>query len=165
MKTLIPCSFFILLFSGIICSCTATKTSSSTEQYIYKADDQQLADTIARLDSVFFSYYNTCATNLDAYASFFSDSIEFYHDKGGLMTVKSEIVQSTKKYVCGRVTRELVKGTVEVYPIPGYGAIELGLHQFHNSEDPNAVAHPGRFTIIWQHTPVGWKIRRVISLH
>jgi hypothetical protein len=35
----------------------------------YKPDDPVLYDTIAKLDSIFFSAYNTCLVNLDKYAS------------------------------------------------------------------------------------------------
>jgi Domain of unknown function (DUF4440) len=104
----------------------------------YQPDDLMLYDTIVRMDSLFFSAYNTCDVHLDAYANFYSDSIEFYHDKGGLMNSKAEIVASTKKYVCGKVTRELDKNSIEVYPIKGYGAIEFGLHRFHNNQELNA---------------------------
>ena len=81
------------------------------------------------------------------------------------MTSKKEIVESTKKYVCGKVTRELVKGSIEVYPIKDYGAIEFGLHKFHNSQEPNNIPEPARFTIIWKKENDDWKITKVISLH
>ena len=132
----------------------------------YKPDDPILYDTIVKLDSIFFSAYNSCLVNLDKYASFYSDSIEFYHDKGGLSRSKVEIVEATKKNMCGKVTRELVKGSIEVYPINGYGAVEIGLHIFHNNQEP-PPKNPkvGRFVLIWEHTIDGWKISRVISLH
>jgi hypothetical protein len=34
--------------------------------------------------------------------------LEFYHDKGGLMTSKQEL-DATKANICGKATRELVK--------------------------------------------------------
>ena len=132
----------------------------------YKPDDPALYDTIVRLDSMFFSAYNSCEANLDKYASFYSDSIEFYHDKAGVNRSKAEIVEATKKNICGKVTRQLVKGSIEVYPINGYGAVEIGLHIFHNNQEPPPKdPKVGRFVVIWQHTMDGWKISRVISLH
>jgi hypothetical protein len=155
-KLLIPA---LLLFA----SCVAKK--QATEQYVYTIDDQSLYDTIVKLDSIFFYYYNTCDVNFDQHAAFYSDSIEFYHDKGGLSTIKADVTGGIKKYVCGKVRRDLVKGSIEVYPIPGFGAIEMGLHKFFNRQEPNAVQQPGRFTIVWQKTNDGWKVRKVISLH
>jgi hypothetical protein len=131
----------------------------------YEPDDPQLYQAILKQDSLFFQAYNTCSDNLALYASYYSDSMEFYHDKSGLSTSKTAIVDATKKNICGKVTRELVKGSVEVYPIRDFGAIEIGYHLFHNKEEPNAVPHPGRFVIVWQHQGELWKITRVISLH
>lgn len=145
--------------------------SCSTEKNIYRPtknytpDNQALFDTIVQLDSAFFGAYNTCDVNLDTYASFYSENIEFYHDKGGIMTSKQDIVDATKKNVCGKVTRELDKKSVEVYPIKDYGAIEFGLHRFHNNQEPNARSRFARFMVVWHLEKNHWKISRVVSLH
>lgn len=153
----------ILLF---FISCTATKHQEYQLTKNYKPDDQQLYDTIVKLDSIFFGYYNTCGQNLDKYAAFFSDSIEFYHDQSGLSTSKKDIIDATKRNVCGKVTRELVKGSIEVYPLKGYGAVEIGLHKFHNNQNPPGTpSRAGRFMVIWQNKNGEWLIRRVVSLH
>lgn len=150
----------------LFASCTATKKQEYRLTKNYKPDDPELYNTIVRLDSAFFGYYNSCGDHLEAYAAFFSDSIEFYHDQGGLSTSKKEIIDATKRNICGKVTRELVKGSIEVYPIKGYGAVEIGLHKFHNNQEPAGTpSEPGRFMIIWQNMEGDWKIRRVVSLH
>jgi hypothetical protein len=131
----------------------------------FKPDDQALYDTILHQDSLFFGAYNTCSLHLEEYAAFYADNLEFYHDKGGLSTSKQQVVDATKKNICGKVTRELVPGSLEVYPIANYGAIEIGFHKFHNSEEPNAPSRPGRFVVVWHHVDNSWKITRVISLH
>lgn len=131
---------------------------------MYIPDDVALYDSIVRLDSTFFSAYNTCDLHLAEYAAFYADDIEFYHDKGGLATSKPELVESTRKNVCEKVTRELIPGSIEVYPIPGFGAVEIGYHRFHNKEE-NKPSRAGRFVMVWQRTAEGWRITRVISLH
>ena len=156
----------LLVITIVISACSSVKSSSAGNGYKYKPDDQKLHDTIVYLDSVFFEAYNTCNVNLEKYGSFYSDSIEFYHDKGGMMNSKQELIDATRKNICGKVTRELVKGSIEVYPIKDYGAVEIGLHKFHNNQDKSgAPSRAGRFTIIWQHKNNDWKIARVISLH
>jgi hypothetical protein len=159
----------LLLHSGIIIFIIAsafTNTACDQEKYIYKPDDQKLYDTIVQLDSVFFAAYNNCTLLLDKYAAFYSDSIEFYHDKGGLSTSKKDVVEGTKKNICGKVTRELVKGSVEVYPIPGYGAVEMGLHMFHNNQEKQTgPPKVSKFIIFWQQINNEWKIKKVVSLH
>jgi len=154
-----------ILSSIMIFACSSAKNNAG-DQYTYKPDDQSLYDRIVSLDSVFFAAYNTCNVNLEKYASFYSDSLEFYHDKGGFTNSKQDVVEGTKKNVCGKVTRELVKGSIEVYPINNYGAIEMGLHKFHNNtEPPGTPSHAARFIIIWQYKNNEWKIRKVVSLH
>ena len=122
-----------------------------------------LYQTIIRLDSAFFHAYNTC--DLAKQEEFYSDSIEFFHDKTGLETSKSKILAATRNNICGKVTRELVKGSIEVSPIPGYGAVELGLHMFHNNQEKNSTPHPSKFVIIWRNNNSKWTITKVISLH
>ena len=122
-----------------------------------------LYQTVINLDSDFFDAYNTC--NIDKQAELYSDSIEFYHDKGGLTSSKQEILNATRKNICGKVTRELVKGSIEVSPIPGYGADEIGMHMFHNKQEKDQVPHPSKFVIIWRNKEGKWSITRVISLH
>jgi hypothetical protein len=127
------------------------------------AQPKSLYQTVAELDSIYFTAYNTC--DLQKQAEFYSDSIEFYHDQSGLTTSKQLILDAIKKNICGKVTRELVKGSMEVSPIPNYGAVEIGMHMFHNTQEKGQVPHPSRFVIIWRNRGDRWTIERVISLH
>ena len=127
------------------------------------SQDAELYRTIVKLDSTFFHAYNTC--DIAKQEELFADSIEFFHDKTGLETSKEKILESTKKYICGKVTRELVPGSIEVSPLPGYGAVEVGMHMFYNKQEKDAKPRPSRFIIIWKNDNGNWKITRVISLH
>ena len=80
------------------------------------------------LDAQLFEAYNRC--DLDAFRALLADDLEFYHDQGGLMLGPEAVTEATRKYICGKVRRELVPGTLEVDRIEGYGAIELGSHRF-----------------------------------
>ena len=158
--------FFGLIAIITIAGCSSVRTPMEKYQSHYQPDNQKLYDTIVYQDSVFFQAYNTCNINLKIYGDFYSDSIEFYHDKGGLQNNKKDIIEATRKNICGKVTRELVKGSIEVYPIKDFGAVELGLHKFHNNtEPPTTKARISRFVIIWQFKNNQWKITRVVSLH
>ncbi len=137
---------------------------------MYTPDSQELYNSIVHMDSVLFGAYNVC--DLPTMADCFSDSIEFYHDQGGLMTNKDSIMAATKRNICGKVTRVLIEGSIEVYPIKGYGAIEMGQHYFINNQEPANVKHSiGKFVHTWKNeNPQGpgackWKLTRVISLH
>jgi hypothetical protein len=162
-KTLLLfCSIITLFFAA----CSNSKKMSYQMTKNYKPDDPALYQTIVRLDSLFFDAYNNCATKLDYYSTFYADDIEFYHDNGGLATSKPQIIESTKNNICGKVTRHLVKGSIEVYPIKNYGAVEIGLHYFYNNQEADGGGSKiGRFMIIWTNKNNDWKIARVISLH
>jgi hypothetical protein len=158
-------AYFIVAVVIFTSACSSTKKISTT--YAYVPDDEKLHNTIATLDSIFFYNYNTCDVHLKQYADFYAEDVEFYHDKGGVMTLKKDIVTSTEKYVCGNVSRELMPGSIEVYPIKDYGAVEMGLHKFHNKNEDETKypSHFGKFVIVWQLKNESWKIAKVISLH
>jgi ketosteroid isomerase-like protein len=122
----------------------------------------ELDKVIAALDAALFDAYNRC--DLEKFASFFVDDVEFYHDQGGVTLGKVALTESVKKNICGRVTRELVPGTLQVYYMKGYGAVEMGVHRFHHPrhEDTEGVGE-GKFIHLWQYKDGAWKITRVIS--
>ncbi len=151
----------LLIFSVVLFACSSPK--SAFVPSAYPQGSASLYDTIVRMDSTLFHAYNTC--DIKTYSDLFSEDLEFYHDKGGLQTSKAESVEAFKKNVCGKVTRELLPGSIEVSPVPNFGAIEIGVHRFHNSQEPNAPGHYARFVIVWKRENKGWVITRVISLH
>jgi hypothetical protein len=122
----------------------------------------ELDKAIAALDAALFDSYNRC--DLEKFASFFVDNVEFYHDQGGATLGKAALTDSVKKNICGKVTRELVPGTLQVYHMKGYGAVEIGVHRFHHPghEDTEGVGE-GKFIHLWQYKDGAWKITRVIS--
>jgi CubicO group peptidase (beta-lactamase class C family) len=128
----------------------------------YVPDSKELHDEIVKMDSIFFSAYNNC--DLETQRAFLADTLEFYHDKSGLSTSKKDIMESVKRNICGKVKRELVPGSVEVYPINNYGAVEIGYHRFHNLVE-KSISKPGKFITIWQRKGNGWQITRIVSLH
>jgi len=59
----------------------------------------------------------------------------------------------------------LVEGSIEVYPIKDYGAIEIGYHKFYNNQEPNAKPNASKFIMVWKNEEEKWFISKVISLH
>ena len=160
-KAILSFALFLLLVS-----CSTSKSNDYQLTKNYTPDNPELYKTIVKLDSVFFDAYNHCDTKFETYADFYAEDIEFYHDQGGLSNSKKDILEGTKKYICGKVTRTLVPGSIEVYPIKDYGAIEIGLHSFsNNTNPPDEPKKISRFTIFWKKTAEGWKIAKVVSLH
>lgn len=131
---------------------------------MYVPDSKALYDSIVQLDNLFFAAYNNCDTI--TMASLISEDLEFFHDQGGLMTSKDSVMEAIKKHICGKVTRELVKESIEVYPIAGYGAVEMGQHFFHNNQEPEPKEHAiGKFVQLWKNENGSWRLTRIISLH
>ena len=122
-----------------------------------------LYDSIATMDAMWEDAYNNC--KLDVMEELISEDLEFYHDQGGLMTSKQKLNEALKNNICGKVTRQLKEGSLEVYPIKGYGAVEMGLHAFHNKKEPGLEVHYSKFVHIWKRDNAKWRITRVISLH
>ena len=122
-----------------------------------------LYDTIAAMDGLWEDAYNNC--KMEVMEEIISEDLEFYHDLGGLMTSKQKLNEALKANICGKVTRELKKGSIEVYPIKGYGVVEMGLHGFHNIKEPTSETHFAKFVHIWKKENGKWRITRVISLH
>jgi len=75
----------------------------------------------------------------------------FYHDKAGNTFGRPALVQAIKENICGKVTRELVAGTLQVYPMRGYGALELGVHRFHHPGQVPDTLGEASFIQLWQY--------------
>ena len=148
---------------GIVLLIALWGTVAAFDTVEKRAKDATLLETITQLDSAFFTAYNNC--DLATQEALIAEDIEFYHDQGGLSTSKTEIMSAIEKNICGKVRRELVKGSIEVSEIPGDGAVEIGLHKFYNNQEPNAVSKPSRFVTLWKKNGETWQMTRIISLH
>jgi hypothetical protein len=82
----------------------------------------------------------------------------------GSVSLGARTIASRAGHICGKVTRELVPGTLQVYYMKGYGAVEMGVHRFHHPghEDTEGVGE-GKFVHLWQYKDGAWKITRAIS--
>lgn len=136
--------------------------------HLYGQSSDELYSKISEMDSLFFLALNSC--DLEKYKSFLTEDFENYHDKAGLTkSLTSEM--SDMKIFCGEqrkrqpLRRELIKGTLKVYPVNNYGAIETCEHVFYlqinnGTEKPVAQA---KFTCVWKLENNKWKISRNLS--
>ena len=129
-----------------------------------KEEHDKLFQTIETLDGQLFDAYNRC--DLEKLGSFFTEDLEFYHDQTGLSRGRQAMVDAVKQNICGKVRRDLVAGTLEVYPLKGYGAVEIGVHRFcdpKKNDKCGEASGVAKFVMLWQNTDGNWKITRVIS--
>ncbi len=117
--------------------------------------------TIKSLDTKLFDAYNHC--DLTTLGAMVSDDLEFYHDQTGLSVGKAPFLAAIKQNICGKVERELLPQTLEVYPLKGYGAVEIGIHRFHHPAHPEEGMGDAKFMTLWQNKDDAWKVTRVIS--
>lgn len=123
-----------------------------------------LQATIAALDTAVFDALNRCAepAQLQAHAAHFADDVEFYHDTGGVTWTRDAMIANTAKYACGHYTRELVAGSLQVYPVKDFGAIAQGVHRF-CQVDTGRCEGEADFTMVWRLRDGQWTITRVLS--
>lgn len=126
------------------------------------ATTTDLYNEIKLQDSLLFKAFNT--RDIESYKNYFSEDLDFFHDKGGLTgyDVTINFLKTTAQQQSD-LRRELVKGSLEVFPIPGYGAMEIGSHQFCHTENGKDDCGIFKFVQIWQKKDGQWKITRVIS--
>ena len=118
-------------------------------------------------DDAFWKAYNTC--DIPALGDYFSEDVEFYHDKGGLTKSRAALVDSVKKNICGnpnqRIRREAVAGAVKFYPMAGNRAILSGDHLFYITEPgkPEYLTGQAKFDDLWEFLDGRWRMTRVFS--
>lgn len=153
-------TFSFILFSHFVHSQSTIKEINAAE---YVPVDKEIYNIIVAKDKEYFDAYNAC--DMEKQASLFAEDLEFFHDKAGLSTSKQDILRSIEENICGKVTRTLVEGSIQVYPIKDYGAVEIGYHKFYNNQEPNAKSQAAKFIVVWKNEQGNWKISKVISLH
>lgn len=126
------------------------------------ATSGELFETIARVDSATFDAFN--AHEVDRLMAMFTDDLEFYHDTGGLTDYR-QTKEGFKKLFTGTpdIHRDLVKGSLEVYPIKDHGAIEIGEHRFCHKENGKDDCGTFKFAMVWRKSGESWKLSRVMS--
>jgi Domain of unknown function (DUF4440) len=137
-----------------------TKAPITITESTYLSAGDSLSRKIGELDAAVFDAYNRC--ELKAFGDFIATDAEFFHDNAGLMLGRANVVDATEKYICGKVRRELVAGSLRVYPIKDYGAIAIGEHRF--CETPtNECVGIAKFTNVWRSENGAWQMTRILS--
>lgn len=137
---------------------------------VYVAEEKQvgsdtLYNTILHLDSVMFDAFN--AHDIEKLKTTFSKDLEFYHDKGGLTNYQETMDNFQKLFEKNKTTglrREIIQGSLEVYPIKGFGAVEICSHKFCHIENEKNDCGVFKNIMIWQYKDSQWKVKRVISV-
>lgn len=142
--------FLLAVFSFLISISTFSQTKQTNK---IVSPENTLYYTIAGLDSALFTAYNS--KNLALMKTYFTKDLEWYQDNGGLIHFDKvfENFQSifNRDYT---LKRSLIKESLEVHPIQGYGAIEIGMHQFSHIENGKLEVGTFKFLMIWKNEMV-----------
>lgn len=118
-----------------------------------------LYDTVLAQDQRLFGAFNTC--DLKTLGEMVTDDLQFFHDQDGLSVGRAPFLQAVSNNVCGKFTRSLEPGSVEVWRMPNYGAIEIGVHRFHHLDgSPDGL---GKFMIVWKESGGHWVMAQSFS--
>lgn len=136
--------------------------TASAQQPSKKHQDKELFETILKLDSTWFAAFNK---DLVVFSSYLDSSLEFYHDRSGL-TFYADNMAAFKRIKTNTpdLKRELLKETMEVYPVPGYGAVQIAQHRFCHMEKGKMDCGVFKFIHVWKKTEKGWKVTRIVSV-
>lgn len=123
-----------------------------------------LYEELARMDSAVFDASFVSCDHEKANAIFTQD-VEFYHDKTGFQSGR-QVHENTKRLTesCPRergMTRELVAGSLQVFPITDFGAVQMGVHRF--SERGSSTITTAKFVHLWKKEDGEWRLSRVLS--
>jgi len=122
--------------------------------------DDALTTEIGALDAKVFDAYNRC--DLPVFSAYFDPKVAFYHDNGGATFERDAMVDGVRKYICGKVKRELIPSSFRVYPIKDYGAIEEGEHRFCEIATGRCEGI-AKFVMVWTKQDGAWRITTVLS--
>ena len=117
---------------------------------------------IAASDKILFDAFNR--QDAEGVKASFSTDLEFFHDTGGVSNFEQN-QQATRNLFARNMhlRRDLVPGSMEVYEVKNYGAIQTGKHTFCHVENGKNDCGTFSFLHIWKRVATGWKLARVVS--
>ncbi len=126
------------------------------------AAKNELYQQVAHLDAEMFAAFN--AHDVDQLMSYFAPNLEFFHDKGGLADFNQTKEGFRRLFAQSPdISRTLVPGSLEVFPIKGYGAMHIATQRFCHEENGRQDCGNSKFVMVWQQLGNTWKITRVVS--
>ena len=157
-------NYLILILFLVMIACNDATDQKKEEVTQYVPVSRELFAEIAYMDSVMFDAFNRY--DPDKLMATFDSSLEFYHDLGGVTNYeqnKTNFLNAIERNKTTGLRRDLLPGSMEVYPIKDYGAIETGLHRFCHDENGKQDCGTFKFLHIWQKKNGQWKVTRVVS--
>lgn len=168
MRSTIIAFLLVLAFAGRTAHAQsqprkAAPTNTPPQAVVPKpAAKDELYQQMAKLDAEMFAAFN--AHDVDRLMSYFAPTLEFFHDKGGLADFSQTKEGFTRLFAQSPdISRTLVPGSLEVFPVKDYGAMHIATQRFCHVENGRNDCGNSKFVMVWQQQGDTWKITRVVS--
>jgi hypothetical protein len=149
----------LLCFAAAGSACAAdTGTGMGTEAR------EQLTAEIVAADARLFDGVNR--RDIGPLKAGFSPRLEFYHDRSGVTGYADNIAIFEQTFASpGRLRREAMPETVEVFPAGPDHAMQIGKHRFCNKPSPSEPEGCSvyRYSMVWERDGGQRKLLRVLS--
>jgi hypothetical protein len=152
----IPAARSIARFGSALAILVLAATGAGAQE---SPRSERLYDELAAMDRELFDVAFV-ACDQAKFRSLFTEGAEFYHDRDGARYGDDV----TRLNGCPRdegVKRALVEGSLEVYPIKDFGAVQVGRHIFTKVGEEGATI--AQFVHLWKHSDGQWRLARVLS--
>jgi len=167
----------LLVFATVVCSAAEPqRPEPKREAEVNLTPGAQarpgLYEEILKADTEFFkAFFDTC--DIETVRRYVTDDFEMFHDKGGRVSTSGADFVKSAQDKCKRQeegidflsARKLVPGTMKVYPLNNYGAVQTGTHRFYaiRKGKPDRLTETAQFTQVWKEENGQWRIARVLS--
>ena len=159
----------------VVLLATAAAQAAQPVKPVTVPPQPELTRQIEEADTSLFKLFFEGPCDVARFRSMISDDVEFYHDKAGFNVRKPEDFVAQFQDRCRlladptnwRQRRVLVRTSLHVNPIPGWGAMETGDHLFYERHGVSGEEHlvgKASFAMVWVLGPDGkWRVSRVLS--
>ena len=157
-----------LFFALLIADPAALSAATVPEQ-------PKLTEAIVAVEAEFFQLFFEGACDAQRLRGFVTNDIEFYHDKAGFnarnanqfVAIYAKNCSAREDPKAWRTRRELIRSSLHVDPVPGWGAIQTGEHLFYERQGiagEEKLTGKARFAQLWVLGSDGnWRLSRVLS--
>jgi hypothetical protein len=152
----IPAARSIAGFSSALAVLALAATGAAAQE---SPRSGRLYEELAAMDRELFDVAFV-ACDQAKFQSLFTEDAEFYHDRDGAR-YGDDVTRLNGCPKAEGVTRTLVEGSLEAYPIKDFGAVQVGRHIFTKVGEEGATI--AQFVHLWKHSDGQWRLARVLS--
>ena len=121
-----------------------------------------LRTEVLRADAELFDAFNRA--DLKGVARMLARDLEFYQDNEGVASYPQTLDDFNAMFAqANHIHRTLDAASVDIRPIKGFGALEIGTHRFCHVEHGAEICGDFRFIHVWRGAAGTWQLARVIS--